>query len=484
MLMTDEMKGVAPAVTVVIAAYNRSYTLRHALRSALAQDFADFEILVVGDACTDDTEEVVASFPDPRLRFLNLKLNYGEQSGPNNVGVAHARGRYIAFLSQDDFWFPDHLSAAVGWLEASGADMVHTLVAEFDARGPGLWAAGLAAEGRGPFFDPFRDVARASCWLVRADVFRRLGPLRAGTDLVHEPMQDFLFRVWRAGLKHRIVPHLTVIAVASAFRRDSYLMRESPEHEVLAELFFDRPDFRNVLLGRIGMERPGRWSRILDDIAVIAMRPLAWVGIAPRAVRKIAQERVRPRKGAIFEYLRSFRGIDPIVFSADPLANIRAKEIAARPAYRIGTPVLFGLEHGLGIKEIGWADASSDGTWTDGPEASVAFRLAADYAPTDLFLFINSLAYLERRPPEQRVEIRVRGHLVARCTLKAGVGFPPIRIPAGLQAPGRLLRIAFRLPDATVPKLQGLSEDVRSLGVFVGSMRLDYSDRAGPTPSP
>ncbi len=179
------------------------------------------------------------------------------------------------------------------------------------------------------------------------------------------------------------------------------------------------------------MERPGRWSRILDDIAVIAMRPLAWVGIPPRAVRKIAQERVRPRKGAIFEYLRSFRGIDPIVFSADPLANIRAKEIAARPAYRIGTPVLFGLEHGLGIKEIGWADASSDGTWTDGPEASVAFRLAADYAPTDLFLFINSLAYLERRPPEQRVEIRVRGHLVARCTLKAGIVFHPSASPPG-----------------------------------------------------
>ncbi len=176
MLMTDEMKGVAPPVTVVIAAYNRSYTLRHALRSALAQDFADFEILVVGDACTDDTEEVVASFADPRVRFLNLKLNYGEQSGPNNTGVAHARGRYIAFLSQDDFWFPDHLSAAVGWLEASGADMVHTLVAEFDARGPGLWAAGLAAEGRGPFFDPFRDVARAS---MLAGACRRVSPPRS-----------------------------------------------------------------------------------------------------------------------------------------------------------------------------------------------------------------------------------------------------------------------------------------------------------------
>jgi glycosyltransferase involved in cell wall biosynthesis len=472
----------APAVSVVIAAYNRSYTLRHTLRSVLAQDFTDFEVLVIGDACTDDTEDVVASFADRRLRFINLKLNYGEQSGPNNVGVAHAKGRSIAFLSQDDLWFPDHLSAAVGWLEASGADMVHTLVAEFEGGGPRRWAAGLAAEGRGPFFDPFRDVARASCWLVRADVFTRLGPLRPGADLLLEPMQDFLFRVWRAGLEHRIVPHLTVIAVASAFRRESYLKRESPEHELLAELFFDQPDFRNVLLGRIGLEKRSRWSRALDDVAVMAMRPLAWAGIPPRAVRKFVAERGRPRRGAIFEYLRLFRGVDPIMFIRDPLANIRAKEIASRPAYRIGTDVLFGLDHGLGIKESGWADAEQDGTWSDGPEARVAFRLPADYRPVDLDLMVVGSGYLARQPARQRVLVRIREGVIGRFSLDAQTDFPVMKISAAIQQPGRLLRIAFSLPDATQPKRQGVSEDIRSLGIFVRCMRLDYAGASSPVP--
>jgi glycosyltransferase involved in cell wall biosynthesis len=466
-------------VSIVIAAYNRSYVLRHALRSALAQEFSDFEILVVGDACTDDTEQVVASFADSRVRFLNLPLNYGEQSGPNNAGVAHAGGRYIAFLSQDDFWFSDHLSVAVGWLEASGADMVHTLVAEFDGRGPGLWAAGLAAEGQDSHFDPFRDVARASSWLVRADVFRRIGSLRPGMELFREPMQDFLFRVWRAGLVHRTVPHLTVIAVASAFRRDSYLKRESPEHELIAKLLFDQPNFRNVLLGRIGLQRASRWSRLLDDIAVIAMRPLAWAGFAPRAVRKVFQERVWPRKGAIFDYLRGMRGLDPIILSRDPLANLRAKEIAARPPYRIGTQVFFGLDHGLGIRESGWADAERDGTWTDGPEARVAFRLHADYVPTDLILSIDALAYVDPRRSVQRVEITVGDCLIGVCTLTSQTGFPAMKIPAAVQAPGRLLRISLRMLDIGEPRRHGVSADVRALGVFVGSMRLDYADSDG-----
>ena len=111
--MQGKTKPGTPTVSVIIAAYNRSNVLRYALRSALAQDFSDFEVLVIGDACTDDTEEVVASFADPRVSYLNLPLNFGEQSGPNNVGIARAQGRYIAFLNHDDFWFPDHLSAAV-----------------------------------------------------------------------------------------------------------------------------------------------------------------------------------------------------------------------------------------------------------------------------------------------------------------------------------------------------------------------------------
>ena len=62
-----------PLVTVVIATYNRSEVLRYALASALGQTYRRLEVLVVGDACTDDSERVVAGFGDPRVTWTNLE---------------------------------------------------------------------------------------------------------------------------------------------------------------------------------------------------------------------------------------------------------------------------------------------------------------------------------------------------------------------------------------------------------------------------
>src|SRR5271166_2413327 len=77
--------------------------------SVILQTFTDWELLVMGDGCTDDSAEVVARFTDPRIRFVNLPERVGDQSGPNNEGARIARGRYIAYLNHDDLWFPDHI---------------------------------------------------------------------------------------------------------------------------------------------------------------------------------------------------------------------------------------------------------------------------------------------------------------------------------------------------------------------------------------
>jgi dTDP-4-dehydrorhamnose 3,5-epimerase len=84
-----------PAITIVTATYNRSRALACAIESARRESFADWEMIVVGDACTDDTAEIVARAADPRIRFINLDRNWGEQAGPNNIGVAEARAPLI-----------------------------------------------------------------------------------------------------------------------------------------------------------------------------------------------------------------------------------------------------------------------------------------------------------------------------------------------------------------------------------------------------
>ena len=98
-----------PAVSVVLSTYNRSNILPFAIESVLGQTRDDWELLVVGDNCTDDSEEIVARFDDGRIRFINLRERVGDQSGPNNEGVHQARAPFVAFLNHDDLWFPDHL---------------------------------------------------------------------------------------------------------------------------------------------------------------------------------------------------------------------------------------------------------------------------------------------------------------------------------------------------------------------------------------
>lgn len=121
------MSTDSPLVTVVTATYNSSATLQCALQSLQMQEFTDFEVWVIGDACTDNSEETVTSFDDERFFWTNLKENSGSQAIPNNEGIRRARGKYIAYLGHDDLWLPWHLSGLIECLETNKADLVHAL---------------------------------------------------------------------------------------------------------------------------------------------------------------------------------------------------------------------------------------------------------------------------------------------------------------------------------------------------------------------
>ncbi len=97
-----------PAVSIVIPTYNRAVHLPLAIRSVLGQSFYPFELIIVDDGSMDETGEVVRSFGDPRIRYLEHPGNRGGGAA-RNTGIGIARGRYIAFLDSDDEWVPDKL---------------------------------------------------------------------------------------------------------------------------------------------------------------------------------------------------------------------------------------------------------------------------------------------------------------------------------------------------------------------------------------
>jgi len=109
-------------VTVIIPTYNRAGVLGRAIRSVLAQTYPDFEIIVVDDGSTDDTERVVHCFRDSRIRYTRHDTNKGGNTA-RNTGIRAARGRFIAFLDSDDEYLPQRLENTVSVLEASPAQV-------------------------------------------------------------------------------------------------------------------------------------------------------------------------------------------------------------------------------------------------------------------------------------------------------------------------------------------------------------------------
>ena len=97
-----------PLISVVIATYNRASLLRETLDSVVTQTFRDFEIIVVDDGSTDETEAVVKSYGDI-LRYIRQE-NRGP-SAARNVGVQNARANWISIQDSDDICTADHLES-------------------------------------------------------------------------------------------------------------------------------------------------------------------------------------------------------------------------------------------------------------------------------------------------------------------------------------------------------------------------------------
>lgn len=107
-----------PTVSVIIATHDRPAFLLQAIRSVLAQSFTDYELVVAEDGASDATAEVVEAIGGGALRHLRLP-HTGRPSVTRNHGLAAARGRYVAFLDDDDIWRADKLERQVALLEAA-----------------------------------------------------------------------------------------------------------------------------------------------------------------------------------------------------------------------------------------------------------------------------------------------------------------------------------------------------------------------------
>jgi len=110
-------------VSIIIPAYNTSQYITRAIESALGQTEQNIEVLVVDDASTDNTVEIVNNFTDPRLKLLVNETNQGP-SYSRNRAIKEAKGEWIALLDSDDWYIPQRIETLLQVAERENADLI------------------------------------------------------------------------------------------------------------------------------------------------------------------------------------------------------------------------------------------------------------------------------------------------------------------------------------------------------------------------
>jgi glycosyltransferase involved in cell wall biosynthesis len=277
---------VSPRVTVILSTYNRATVLPYSIGSVLDQDFTDFELLVIGDGCTDESEDVVGGIADRRVVWINLPKRTGYQSGPNSEGLRRARGATVAYLGHDDLWLPNHLDVLTTALDA-GAAWGYALTLYVDPR-----RKPYVMPARSWSYRPGRGISPTTL-AHRRDAVAEVGGWRMPDETGRtNPDTDLWTRMTRAHGSPLLVRRLTSVRFPAVLRRDVYRTRSSEEQARWSERIASSDDPEAAFLAEAG-PAPRRRS-------FLALRRLGY-RIVHRSPPKTAAQRIR-------EYQR-FKGL-------------------------------------------------------------------------------------------------------------------------------------------------------------------------------
>lgn len=221
-----ERKTLPPRFSVVIPVHDKARHVAAAVGSALAQSFPPHEIILIDDASTDGSAEILARLNDPRLVRLHRATPGPGGYAARNLGIERAGGDWIAFLDADDLWDEDHLAGlagAIGRHPEAGCAATRYAHVYADRRKPSRTSRRLAAaaERPAPFAEFLRiwlELGECPVW-TGAGAFRRQVLLEAGLFPAGLARRGGDKDLWLRAAA--LAPFIHVPCVSAEFNRDS-----------------------------------------------------------------------------------------------------------------------------------------------------------------------------------------------------------------------------------------------------------------------
>lgn len=298
-----------PLVSVVTTTYNWPDALKVAISTVLEQSFENFEYLIIGDCCTDETEAEVRKFRDPRIKWLNLDKNTGNQSGVNKIALQMAKGKYIAYLNHDDLWFPDHLSSLLSPMQEQDIDVISSL--SINIKPPGYdyrqilgfpWGINPTTLGVYPMTSNVMHTAAAA---------RLCGGWKDWREITQVPTQEFFARLRALRGRFGVLNSVTALKFHSGDRKNSYVDRAAAE----------QIHYYNLIKTDPGM----RYREVMKAITFEIVGEQAQTIPQPEPPKN-------PKPGWQIEQWRRMRGLEPMLDLGNEEPGTDMKMPAKKPS--------------------------------------------------------------------------------------------------------------------------------------------------------
>jgi glycosyltransferase involved in cell wall biosynthesis len=408
-------------VTVLIPTHDHCETLLWSVASVQRQSISDWEILIAGDGVPERTRTLVKHMmeQDSRIRFFDYPKGPRHGEIHRHATLAHARGRLVCYMTDDDLWLPGHLEEMCRVLQV--VDLAHTsnifvspagdlFLSHFDINDAADRSrlfenkAGFGLETGGHTLAAYRRLPEG--W--------RTTPVDLHTDLYM--WRQFLEQPGCLALSSQIP---TVLHFGSPYRKD-WAMEQR-----MAELSYWSAE----------ISRPNACSRLLAKVL-----QSQWHGIVSE----------RP----VFKKVRI----------ADEL-----------PIGRCPTGETIRFVKGCGGDRYlswGWSDPEPWGIWTDGEQARLFFEL--EKRPRgDILLSLRTRGFVTSDRAQIEVQPTLNGHPLEKLSVEDYWATRRMTLPLKLIGERPVLDLRLLIPSATSPAEAGVSTDTRRLGLGLEWIQLD-----------